>query len=102
MEIETVISHPIFIFSIGMIAGFISGMVTQHFLCNRGHGESASKDVGAWIFIILISGLYSVSVIADIYSPEYSTPFALHGIMGLAAGYALEAKLSDIIPFIKK
>lgn len=78
-------------------AGFVLGFGVHYLLCQQEKGRRLTKENGAWMFISLISIIWSVSVLAEIQLDTYSTPIAIHGLMGYAAGYVLEMKISDKI-----
>ena len=96
---EFVTKHIIslIVFLIGFTIGFAAGILTQRKMSKMTDKAIVLKrEHGAWVLIFLIGVLYTASVVADIIVEGYDTPFALHGIMGMSVGYALEAKLSDV------
>lgn len=91
------LTQPLPIFLTGVAVGFILGVSAHHYLCKHQGKRLTGKEFAAWIIVVLLSGLYTASIVADIGDAGYQTPLALHGLMGLGVGYVLEAKVSDVI-----
>lgn len=73
-------------FSIGIILGYLIG-------CFAKNGSAKYWERSIISIVVLI--MWAVSVTADMFLDNYSTPTAIHAIMGLVAGYFFEGSLSD-------
>lgn len=95
METLTTIS-PIFLNIIVSLVSFGAGYSTHWFITRRHKGEDLRKDTRTIItFVVLI--VWAISVVIDMVSVEYSTPFAIHGIFGAIVGFFYETNLKDLI-----
>lgn len=79
-------------FAIGFLLGVSVGWFT--------HKKITNKSVENWerAFIsIIVTMVWVVSVLFDIAIAAYSTPVAVHAVMGLVAGYFFEGSILDVI-----
>lgn len=79
-------------FIIGIITGFAIGKLTD--------GKPISKDSQRGAFAFLIALIWTLSVLWDIYSIDYTTPVAIHLLAGAVVGFYFEVDI--ISKFIKK
>ena len=74
--------NQIIIAVVFFVVGFMLGWVSRDKLDGRFEKLNQSFFVS-----VIITLLYSASVVAEIVNPVYHTPPYLHGIMGIVAGY---------------
>ena len=56
-----------------------------------------SKKNEEWLKLVVLSVvtlLWSISVLVDLLSKDYSTPELIHGLMGLVVGYFVGDKIA--------
>lgn len=79
------------IFCAGLVVGFILGLLSGKLI--RGVKiQNSEKTVISYVVLMV----WVLSVIVDIYSANYQTPFAIHGIFGAIVGYFYEQSLTGI------
>jgi uncharacterized membrane protein YjjP (DUF1212 family) len=82
----------IIIFAAGFMLGAAIGWFA-HKLISKQHMENWER---AFISII-VTIVWVISVLFDIAIASYSTPIAVHAVMGLVAGYFFEGSILDVI-----
>lgn len=84
-------SYGILPFGIGFVLGLLVGYSLGRFLRNNNmkHWERS-------VITLAVLLVWVISVFADILVDSYSTPTAVHAIMGIVAGYFFEGNLVDV------
>jgi len=93
----TSLAQPILIFIAGLIIGFILGYSFRHILKNEKFEGSERTIIS---FVVLI--VWVLSVLYDIGSADYQTPFAIHGIFGAIVGFFYDKNPADFIKGLRK
>jgi hypothetical protein len=79
---------PFATFLIGVAVGFLAGWFAQKNI-SQSHVENWERA----LITIVVSFAWMVSVVLDMALVEYSTPVAVHGVMGMVVGYFFEGTL---------
>lgn len=77
-------------FILGLVIGFLIG-----FLAGR-----KFRSLPNWertLLAIVITVLWAVSVGVSIFNQEYETPTALHGMLGIVAGYFFQGSIVEAV-----
>ena len=85
---------PIATYAAGVFTGFLIGWFT--------HKHVSKTEVQNWeraIITIIVTMAWAASVVFDVAVSGYDTPFEVHIVMGMVAGYFFEGSIKD---FIKK
>lgn len=83
---------PVATFLVGVMLGFITGWLS--------HKQVSKKEIMNWersLITVIVTFVWSVSLIFDILIIGYETPIAVHAVMGLVAGYFFEGSIVDFI-----
>lgn len=81
--------------------GFIFGVVTG-WLIHRVFTKKMGQNWERAIISVVVLLVWAVSVVLDIVVETYSTPTAVHAIMGLVTGYFFEGNILEAIGKNKK
>lgn len=84
------------IWIIAFAVGFLLGVTTGWLL----HGFVSKKAIPNWersYMSIVVTTLWGISILFDIAISSYSTPVAVHAVMGLVAGFFFEGNIKDFI-----
>lgn len=82
---------PAATYLIGLMMGFVLGWVV--------HKHVSSREIKNWeraLITIVVTFAWAISLILDVVVAGYDTPVAVHGVMGLVAGYFFEGGVTDI------
>jgi len=88
---------PLLIFAAGLIVGFVLGYGFRHIIKNEKFEGSERTIIS---FVVLI--VWVLSVLYDIGSADYQTPFAIHGIFGAIVGFFYDKNPADLIKGLRK
>lgn len=72
----------------GVLTGFIGGWLL--------HKRLSKKEIENWeraMITVVVTTAWATSLVFDIAVAGYDTPVAVHGVMGLVAGYFFEGTL---------
>jgi len=75
-------------FAVGLLLGFLLGWFVHKFI--------SKKEIENWeraFITVVVTCAWVVSVLFDILIATYSTPVAVHAVMGLVAGYFFEGSI---------
>ncbi len=62
------------------VAGFLTGFFTRNII--------RDKSINNGVFVlVIVTIMWTVSMLFDIASPEYQTPTLVHGLMGAIVGF---------------
>jgi len=87
----------ILIFVAGLIVGFVLGYGFRHVIRHEKFEGSERTIIS---FVVLI--VWVLSVLYDIGSADYQTPFAIHGIFGAIVGFFYDKNPADFIKGLRK
>jgi len=79
-------------FLLGVILGFVLGWFVHKHVSNR--------EIQNWeraFITMVVTVAWAISVLFDVIITGYSTPVAVHAVMGLVAGYFFEGSIIDIL-----
>lgn len=86
------ITLPAGTFLTGLILGFFAGWFLHKYVSH--------KEIKNWersLITIVVTFAWAVSLVFDIFWIGYDTPVAVHGVMGLVAGYFFEGSIIDVL-----
>lgn len=81
------------------IVSFIGGNIIGFIIGWLAHKQISKKEIEnseRTIISFVVLAIWAVSVLFDIISVDYQTPFAIHGIFGAIVGYFYQQSLSDM------
>jgi len=84
-------------FFVGFIFGLVSGWIIHRIFVKK-----ISVNWERTIISVVVLLVWAISVVLDIVVPTYSTPTAVHAIMGLVTGYFFEGNILEAIGKNKK
>ena len=73
---------------LGFCLGFVIGIKIK---------KNLNQDWLRFMFGCIIVLLWTVSVVISLFNPDYQTPTALHGVLGLVAGWLFQGPILDTI-----
>lgn len=85
------------IFLAGLIIGFVLGYSFRHIIKNEKFGGSERTLISMVVLLVWV-----ISVLYDIGSADYQTPFAIHGIFGAIVGFFYDKNPADFIKNLRK
>lgn len=78
------------------ILGFILGIVVGFVFPKLFRGKEIKNWQQSLISVVVLIA-WTFSVVIDVAIPTYTTPTAIHGLMGLVVGYFFEGSVVDLI-----
>lgn len=69
------------------IIAYTSGVLTGVFASRILYKETDNKQLNSNLVLIVVTLVWSLSMIIDIASPTWETPVAVHGLMGAIVGF---------------
>lgn len=92
---ELLTSNPILLNIIIAVVSFGGGYITHWYVARRFKGIDRNTDTRTIItFVVLL--LWASSVVFDMVSVTYETPFAIHGIFGAIVGFFYETSIKGM------